>query len=148
MVRTQGVNGLVSQLVHEDLSWRSLPIGMAWYSVVGREQSRSLDSCNPIIFSDICRSETRQARELQPIIFSDRAGQQRRVATRWQRRRTNGGDTSDFKFQWSLRPKRMSFMRNSTSDWMSSACGTPDETCRHASTIHDRGSVVPTSIAG
>ena len=53
-LETWGVNGLVSQPVHEDLSWRPLPIDMNWYNVVGWKKSCSLGRCDSMLFLGIC----------------------------------------------------------------------------------------------
>ena len=53
-LETWGVNRLASQPVHEDHSWRPLPIDMNWYNVVGWKKSCSLGRCDSMLFLGIC----------------------------------------------------------------------------------------------
>jgi len=70
-IRDLGINRVVSQLVHESISWRPLAIDMAWYSIVRWKQSCSVDRCGPMLFLGICwSSETRQVCEPQSIVFN------------------------------------------------------------------------------
>ena len=74
-IRNPEVNGLVSRLVHENLSWGPLQIDVTWYAEVKWERSCSLDRCNSILFLDICWADAASARlsgqlGVQSIVFN------------------------------------------------------------------------------